>query len=74
MEPEALAFLKRVAKSILLALVWLAINAVAAIWGDNAFVNGTLKLSNIVFYSWFVISVILLVYLLKRMWQQQEEF
>ena len=74
MEPEALAFLKRVAKSILLALVWLAINAVAAIWGDNAFVNGALKLSNIVFYSWFVISVILLVYLLKRMWQQQEEF
>ena len=74
MEPEALAFLKRVAKSILLALVWLAINAVAAIWGDNAFVNGALKLSNIVFYSWFVISVILLVYLLKKMWQQQEEF
>ena len=74
MEPEALAFLKRVAKSILLALVWLAINAVAAIWGDNAFVNGALKLSNILFYSWFVISVILLVYLLKRMWQQQEEF
>ena len=74
MEPEALAFLKRVAKSILLALVWLAINAVAAIWGDNAFVNGSFKLSNILFYAWFLISVVLLVYLLKKMWQQQEEF
>lgn len=74
MEPEALAFLKRVAKSILLALVWLAINAVAAIWGDNAFVNGALKLSNILFYIWFLLSVGILVYLLKRMWQQQEDF
>ena len=74
MEPEALAFLKRVAKSILLALVWLAINAVAAIWGDNAFVGDHLNLSNIIFYTWFVISVVLLVYLLKKMWQQQEEF
>ena len=74
MEPEALDFLKRVAKSILLALVWLAINAVAAIWGDNAFVDGHLKLSNIFFYTWFVFSVVLLVYMLKKMWQQQEEF
>lgn len=74
MEPEALAFLKRVAKSILLALVWLAINAVAAIWGDNAFVNGSLKVSNILFYIWFVISVAGLIYLLKRMWQDQEDF
>lgn len=74
MEPEALAFLKRVAKSILLALVWLSINAVAAIWGDNAFVDGPIKFSNILFYTWFVISVFLLVYILKRMWQQQEEF
>ena len=74
MEPEALDFLKRVAKSILLALVWLAINAVAANWGDNAFVDGHLKLSNIIFYTWFVFSVVLLVYMLKKMWQQQEEF
>ncbi|MCY7420376.1 MAG: hypothetical protein LH478_01340 [Chitinophagaceae bacterium] len=74
MEPEALEFLKRVAKSILLALVWLAFNAVAAIWGDNAFVGDHLKLSNIIFYTWFVISIFLLVYLLKKMWQQQEEF
>ena len=74
MEPEALDFLKRVAKSILLALVWLTINAVAAIWGDNAFVDDHLKLSNIFFYTWFVFSVVLLIYLLKKMWQQQEDF
>ena len=74
MEPEALDFLKRVAKSILLALIWLTINAVAAIWGDNAFVDDHLKLSNIFFYVWFVFSVVLLIYLLKKMWQQQEDF
>ncbi len=68
MEPEAIAFLKRVAKSIMAGFLWLAVNAIAAIWGDNAFIGDHILFSNVVFYIWFVISVFLLVYYLKGLW------
>ena len=68
MEPEALEFLKRVAKSIFIALVWLGINAIAAIKGDNAFVGEHISIGNVLFYIWFIISVVLLVYVFKKLW------
>ncbi len=70
MEPEVLVFLKRIAKSILLALVWLGITAAAAITGDHAFVGEHLTAANIIFYCWFVISLSALIYIYKRMWQK----
>ena len=69
MEPETVAFLKNVAKSILIALSWLVINAVAALKGDNAFIGDHLRVSNVLFYIWFPISIFLLIYLLKRLWK-----
>jgi hypothetical protein len=69
MEPEALDFLKRVAKSIMVALLWLAINAVAAIKGDNAFIVDRLRLANVLFYVWFCLSLVLLLYLLRKIWK-----
>jgi tellurite resistance protein TehA-like permease len=68
MEPETLAFLKRIASTIFIALVWLAIIATAAIKGDNAFIGEHITLGNVLFYIWFVISLILLLYIYKRMW------
>lgn len=68
MEPEVVEFLRRVGKTILIALLWLAINAVAAIKGDNAFVGDHITVWNVAFYIWFAISVWLLIYLIKRLW------
>ena len=68
MEPEAAAFLRRVAKSIFIGFSWLAINAVAAIKGDNAFIGDRLTLGNVLFYTWFVISLGILIFFYKKIW------
>lgn len=73
MEPEVKAFLKRVAKSLFIGFLWLAINAIAAIKGDNAFIGSAVSIGNIVFYIWFVISIILLIYIYKKMWGSKTE-
>lgn len=74
MEPGALEFLKRVGFSIGLAFTWLVINAVAAIKGDNAFIEDHIRLKNILFYTWLVISIVLLVKFMKKIWSKQESF
>lgn len=73
MEPEMVAFLRRVGKSLGIAFCWLVINATAAIKGDNAFIGEHLTVGNVLFYIWFIISVILLLWIYKKMWFGKEE-
>ena len=73
MEPEATAFLRRVGKSLIIGFIWLAINATAAIKGDNAFIVDHIRLGNILFYIWFVISIVLLVIISKKIWVNVEK-
>lgn len=68
MEPEMVAFLKRVGKSLVAAFFWLAINATAAIKGDHAFIGAHITFGNVLFYVWFIISTIVLIWILKKWW------
>lgn len=68
MEPEASAFLKRVANSLTIGFIWLAVNTTAAIKGDNAFIGDHITIGNILFYIWFVISLVILIILYKKIW------
>lgn len=68
MEPEMVAFLKRIGLTLFIALLWLAIIATAAIKGDNAFIGEHITIGNVLFYVWFVISLIILLWIYKRMW------
>jgi len=70
MEPEMVEFLRKVGFSILIAVVWLGITSIAAIKGDNAFVEGDIRPGNILFYIWFVISIILTIRLYQKLWKQ----
>jgi hypothetical protein len=70
MEPGVVEFLKRVGMSIGIALLWLGINAIAAIKGDNAFIEGPVRLGNILFYLWFIISIVALVIIIKKLWNK----
>lgn len=71
MEPEAAAFLRRVGNSLAIGFVWLAVNATAAIKGDNAFIGDQITIGNILFYIWFVISIVILVILYKKIWKDK---
>lgn len=68
MEPEMVAFLRRVGKSVTIAFCWLAITATAAIKGDNAFIEGPFRLGNFLFYVWVLLSVLILIWLFKKIW------
>ncbi len=68
MEPEAAAFLRRVGNSLAIGFIWLAVNATAAIKGDNAFIGDNITIGNILFYIWFIISIVILVILYKKIW------
>lgn len=68
MEPEMVAFLRRVGKSLTIAFCWLAITTTAAIKGDNAFVGEHVSLGNILFYIWLIVSIIILIILYKKIW------
>jgi len=68
MEPEMVAFLKRIANSIFIALAWLGITSIIAIKNDNAFVGDRITMGNILCYAWFIVSIIMLVWIYKKMW------
>ena len=71
MEPEASAFLRKVGKSLTIGFIWLALNAIFAIKGDNAFIEGPVRLGNILFYTWFVVSVVVMVIIFRKLWRNQ---
>lgn len=73
MEEDAVAFLKRISKSILIGVVWMGINSTLGIMYDYAFVHDKISLGNILFYIWFIISVPLMIWLYIRLWKQQPE-
>ena len=68
MEPEAAAFLRLIVRTLTLGFVWLALTCTFAIKGDNAFITGTVRPGNVLFYLWFVVSVAALVFAYKKMW------
>ena len=68
MEPEAAAFLRRVGNSLAIGFLWLAVNATAAIKGDNAFIGDHITIGNVLFYIWFIVSIVILVIIYKKMW------
>ena len=68
MEPEVLEFLKRIARSLSIGLAWLIVTVTIALWNDNAFIEGGLRLANVLFYIWMVTSLIIMVRIFKKLW------
>ena len=68
MDPEASAFLRRIVKTLTIGFIWLALTCTFAIKGDNAFISDSLRLGNVLFYLWFIVSVIALVFIYKKLW------
>ncbi len=68
MDPEMAAFFQRIVKSVTIMFCWLAITATAAIKGDNAFIGEQINIGNILFYLWLIISILILIWLFKKIW------
>ena len=69
MEPEVREFLMRVSLSLGIGILWLSINSTAGIMFDLAFIHGHITVGNIVFYVWFVASIVFMIKLYIRLWR-----
>ena len=70
MEPEIKEFLLRVAKTVFMGLLWMAVNSTIGIMFDLAFIHEKISLLNIIFYVWFIITLALLVWYYVRLWRK----
>ncbi len=69
MEPEVVAFLKRVALCIFITFFWLAITVTVGLKFDFAFVNEHVSAGNIIFYLWMAASFVAMVLYFIRIWK-----
>ncbi len=74
MEPEVVAFLKRVAFSIFLLFCWLVLTVIIGLKFNPAFTNGSVSAANVVFYVWMAVSFISLLLYLIKIWKKTEKW
>jgi ABC-type glycerol-3-phosphate transport system permease component len=68
MDPEVLAFLNRISRSIGIALVIMVLNSTIGIMWGYAYVEDHWKWSNTFFYIFASISLVTLFYTLYKIW------
>lgn len=68
MEGDTRDFLLKIASSLSMGSLWLIINSTVGIFFGYGFFEGSPSWKNIVFYVWFVGSLVWLVGYYKRKW------
>jgi hypothetical protein len=70
MEPEAKKYLLKVLHSLSFGLLWLALNVLGGLYWGYAIIEEKLSLSNILYFTWFVASLVALLYCYYRIWRK----
>jgi hypothetical protein len=70
LEPEVRAYLIRILNTLSVGLLWMISNSTAGIMYGYAFWEKKMKLGNIIFYIWFIISLALLLWYMIRLWKK----
>ena len=74
MEPAVAAFLKRILTTIGIVLFWMGVNSTFGIMLGYAYVEEKIKIGNVIFYLWLVLSLPAVFWYLKKLWAEQEDF
>lgn len=74
MEPKVIQYLKRIVKTIVVGLIWMAINTKIGILNNYAFFEKTPAISNIVFYVWFITSLFFMLFYFFKIWKNDLHF
>ncbi len=67
---ETLMFLKRVAKSLSIGLLFLIVNMTLGIYFNLAFFENGIGIKNILYYLFFIVSLFFTVKILLKMWKR----
>lgn len=73
MEPGIKEFLRRIVATLSLLILWMMINLTLGIKYDYAFIEHKVRWYNIVFYCWFVISLVALIWMCLKIWRKPIE-
>lgn len=74
MEPGVKQYLVRILNTLALGLLWMAINSTLGIMYDLAFVHERVTTGNIIFYIWFVISLVAYLWWVIHVWSKPIDF
>jgi len=69
MEPEVRSFLSKISTSLSVGLLWLLINTTIGIGFNFAFFEDKPTIGNYIFYTWFLISLYLLIVFYRKKWK-----
>lgn len=70
MEPELRKMLNRIVYTLSTLIVWLLSNITFGIKFQFAFFKNHFSLGNILFYIWLVVSTVLMLFLIKKIWSK----
>jgi hypothetical protein len=70
MEPEIKKYLYKVLHSLCYGLLWLALNVLGGLYWGYGVIEKRLSLYNIIFFTWFVLSLAALLYYYYRVWRK----
>lgn len=74
MEAKVIEYLKRILKTIFIGLLWMAVNTKIGIMSNYAFFENEIKVGNIVFYIFFVVTLALLLIYFYKLWNKDINF
>lgn len=74
MEPGVRKYLIRILNTLSLGLVWLVLNSTFGIMYDYGFIHDHVRLGNIIFYIWLLLSLGAYVWWLVKVWSQPIDF
>ncbi len=74
MEPGVRTYLIRIVNTLSLGLLWMVVNSTLGIMYAFAYVDQQISLGNILFYIWFVISLVAYLIWVYRLWSKPIDF
>ncbi len=69
MDPEIMAFLNRISRTIGLTLLWMGLNSTLGIMLGYAFVEGEWKWVNYLYYIFLILSSTGYLFLIYKIWK-----
>jgi hypothetical protein len=70
MEPDVRKYLFKVLNSLCYGLLWLTLNVLGGLYWGYGIIEKRLSVSNILFFTWFVLSLLALLYYYYRIWRK----
>jgi hypothetical protein len=71
MEPETRDYLRRIVLSLFLGLIWLIVNMTIGIFFEWMFFEGHPTTGNIIFYLFFLFTLLVYLRFLYRTWKKR---